>query len=262
MNTLYENRTHPLCFTRTNHLSPTPHMHKEIEMVFVEDGEAVAVADHNQYKLKKGDLFISFPNQIHYYKNCSTGLYYLVIVSRNMLLGIDREFKEYVPESNSIHIEEGDHLITLLRESVSSSGKYRDTIKYGYLNLIIAKILPMLTLHHTTQANRSTIQKVIDFCHENYSDDITLDDIADVLHLNKYYISHMINRQIGLSFNNFINSLRVDAACDLLKDNDKKIADVADEVGFGSIRTFNRIFREQMDMTPREYRELFLGEKK
>ena len=57
-----------------------------------------------------------------------------------------------------------------------------------------------------------------------------------------------------MSFNNCINTFRINKSCDLLGETDKKISEISEEVGFGSIRTFNRAFMEIMNLTPLEYR--------
>ena len=76
--------------------------------------------------------------------------------------------------------------------------------------------------------------------------------ISEALHLNKYYISHMFKERMNIGFTDFINSLRTEHACELLK-KDVSITDVAFSSGFSSIRTFNRVFLENTGMTPRDY---------
>ena len=257
----YEERKDPLLFTLTHHLSPTPHIHKEIEMVYVFEGEVTAVADSCQKTIKNGEFFIAFPNQVHYYKDCAVGKYCLIIVSRHMLPGLSHDIKGHRPDSNHIFIGDNQALVNLLDIALKSSGKFVTAKKYGYLNIFMSDIIPLLSLTERTATDQTTIQKIIEFCHNNYTSEITLDDAAAELHLNKYYISHTISRQIGLSFSNYINSLRVDAACEMLLEDDAKIADIAGAIGFGSIRTFNRIFKEKMNMTPYAYRNMMLRPK-
>ena len=78
--------------------------------------------------------------------------------------------------------------------------------------------------------------------------------MAEGLHLSRCYISHLFNRKLSLGFNDYINMLRVQDACTQLLETDKKIADISEEVGFGSIRSFNRAFKNITGLTPLEYR--------
>ena len=74
--------------------------------------------------------------------------------------------------------------------------------------------------------------------------------------MSKYHISHLFNNKLGISFNTYINTLRINTACDLLEETDKKTTDISEEIGFGSIRSFNRAFLQIMDMSPLQYRKL------
>lgn len=261
MATIYEKRESSILFVKTPHLSPTPHMHKELEIIYVADGEVTAYADRKQYKMKSGDIFITFPNQIHYYKDCSLGEYYLSIISRHALIEISQHFKGVAPEQNCFCVSDEPALLDIVERLQSCRGANSVTKKYGYLNVLMAELLPRFNAKPTNQSDSTTVQKIIDFCHANYTREITLDDAAAELHLNKYYISHTVSRELGLTFGGFINTLRIDAACGALEEGDRKIADIAGDVGFGSIRTFNRIFKENTGMTPYEYKGKFIEAK-
>jgi transcriptional regulator GlxA family with amidase domain len=66
-----------------------------------------------------------------------------------------------------------------------------------------------------------------------------------------------LNEKLGLSFVTYLNTLRIHNACDLLEDTDKKMAEISADVGFGSIRSFNRAFQTAMNMSPSDYRNQF-----
>jgi AraC-like DNA-binding protein len=95
---------------------------------------------------------------------------------------------------------------------------------------------------------------VLDYCTKNFSNDLTLDILAEDLHVSKFHISHLLNQKLGISFSTYLNNIRVHRACFLLNNSDNKISDISEEVGFGSIRSFNRAFKSVMNMTPLEYR--------
>ena len=257
MSAVYENRELPVALDPQRSLTTLPHMHKEIEIIYVAKGHTEAFADRFHGEIREGELYISFPNQIHYYKNCVEGKYYVAIVSADMLFGIQNELRNFSPKKNIISLPKNSPLHSLFKNAVKSSGELRMTQLCGYLNLIISEIIPLLELKPLIQSDNSTLKGILDFCSHNFSANLSLDDVADNLHLSKYYISHVINRQLGLSFNDYINSLKIDDACEQLKETDKRIADISEEAGFGSIRTFNRIFKEITGLTPLEYRRQF-----
>ena len=252
----YENKIEPCHATVEAFLSPQPHLHKEIEMIYVKEGEAIAHADKNCYRITEGDLFITFPNQIHYYENSIAGKYGLFIISQDAFFCFKNKFKMFIPDCNVINVHRESDINEYIKKAVNSDGEYRDTIISGYMNLIMAEIIEQLELKPRMQSNKTSLRDILAFCAEHYSEDITLEYVAENLHLSKYYISRLLNRQIDLSFSDYINTLRVNAACGLLEETDKKIADISEDVGFGTIRSFNRAFLRVTNMTPVQYRAL------
>lgn len=253
MDIIYENKTSPVSSVSGSTLGITAHLHKELEIVHVLDGKAVAYADTNSYRLKKGDTFITFPNQVHYYDTLQIGCFLVFIFSADIIYGFGSEILKSRPNINFIpagNIE----LQNIFEKMRCAEGKYADTILTGYLNVAMSIILPQLTLKTVDVESNSTFNCLIDFCTRNFKEDITLDLVAEKLHLSKYYISHLINRKLHQNFNEYINSLRISEACNMLKETDTKIADISEDVGFGTIRSFNRAFKQLKGVSPAEYR--------
>ncbi len=112
------------------------------------------------------------------------------------------------------------------------------------------RLLPQCSLVPVQNTSNQTIKNILDYCNKHYTERLTLDTLAQALHLNKYYISHALNKHINMRLNTFINSLRTEEACHLLKNTDKKISAISQTVGYDTIRSFNRAFMEIMGMTP------------
>ena len=89
----------------------------------------------------------------------------------------------------------------------------------------------------------------------HFSERLRLEDVAEVLHINKYYISHLFRQKLSMGFGDYVRTLRVGQACRLLERQSMSITDVAYGVGFSSPRTFNRAFAKYTGMTPREYQK-------
>ena len=86
--------------------------------------------------------------------------------------------------------------------------------------------------------------------------DLKVTDIATALGTNRRFISDCINSQKGCTFNQFINTYRVEHAKRLMRQNpDKKIADVYMEAGFANEQSFFRTFKAITGQTPKEWRQ-------
>ncbi len=87
---------------------------------------------------------------------------------------------------------------------------------------------------------------------------LTIESLADTLNINRYYISQVINEQMGKNFSDFINHYRVEETKALLQDPKKdhyKILAIGYEAGFNSKTTFNTTFKKFTGMSPSQYRK-------
>lgn len=79
--------------------------------------------------------------------------------------------------------------------------------------------------------------------------------MSERLGYNYYYLSKCFHKIFSMSFTDFLNSYRLDAALSMLTETDKDITDIALESGFQSIRSFNEFFKKNIGTTPAKYRK-------
>ncbi|MFK8082035.1 MAG: AraC family transcriptional regulator [Granulosicoccus sp.] len=104
------------------------------------------------------------------------------------------------------------------------------------------------------QASQDKIEEVTQYISENYSQEITLSEMAKRVAMNDSAFSRFFAKATGNSFNRFVNRVRISKACELLSDTETPITAICYETGFNNIANFNRRFRELKESTPREYR--------
>lgn len=238
-----------------NMLSPIPHMHKDLELIYIKKGNAICYADNKQLKLGEGDIFLTFPNQVHYYHNAEPGQYYVCIFSPDVLFGMGDVLDDYVPKINTISTRNKQVEKIFSDMMKDSESEYNLTYRVGLINQLMALVMADLELEERNKTKNTTLHKILRYCEDNFTSDITLDTAAETLHFSKYHISHLFNEKIGISFSTYINNLRIYKACELLKMSDNKTSFISEEVGFGSIRSFNRAFLQFMKQTPVQYRK-------
>ncbi|MBR5376109.1 MAG: helix-turn-helix domain-containing protein [Lachnospiraceae bacterium] len=93
------------------------------------------------------------------------------------------------------------------------------------------------------------------YIEENYSRDISLDDVAGYAEVSPYYLSRTFKEETGETFMEYLTSLRMKKAMELMKDPDYSIKDICTEVGYSDPNYFSRIFKKSEGLTPTEYRE-------
>ncbi len=251
----YEYKSQPVLVQRpAKNLTPLPHLHKELEIVYVEKGKMTAFADENICTVEEGNLYISFPNQIHYYSHGEDCLFRVLIVTPDLFHGINDILYGNLPENNCVVLDPDDPAKEYLHRICEVTGECAITEYVGWFNLLMTRILPKLRLSPTIMSDHSTLHSILEFCATHYTEELSLEYVAGALHLSRCYISHLFSEKLSLGFNDYVNMLRVRQACYLLLDTDKKIADISEDVGFGSIRSFNRAFQRNIGTTPAEYR--------
>lgn len=99
------------------------------------------------------------------------------------------------------------------------------------------------------------IDFVQDYLRAHYSGDITLDMLADKLNISRSYLSTYFKERTGINFVDYVNSIRIHNAKQLLSQSDMKIQKAALQVGYQNINSFNRMFKKFTGLTPSEFRK-------
>lgn len=121
---------------------------------------------------------------------------------------------------------------------------------------LIKKISPADSL---VQSSRSDIIKnVIDYIQENYSQSVSLQDIADHVHLSREYLCRIFHSVSNITPITYLNQYRIQKSALLLLTTDKSISDIAFSCGFHSSSYFNKLFLRDMGCTPKEYKKKIL----
>ena len=95
--------------------------------------------------------------------------------------------------------------------------------------------------------------KMKEYIQEHYSEDITLEDIADKVFLNSVYLSKYFKKHVGETFTDYLLSVRIVNAIKLLKEGKYKVYEISEMVGYKSSRFFSKQFKNYTGYTPKAY---------
>lgn len=240
-------------------LAPLPHLHKHIEIVLMTKGKTIAVADSREVLMEAGDLYISFPNQIHYYIDKTVNnKHNILIISPDIIPEFRREFTSFRPVSPVLKAADRNPRIVSavdnMVEAYAASGKYLNEQMRGNMLILLSELFSSMPLEKKPATDNNLLSDIIKYCYENYMEDITLDALARALHVSRFYISHLFGNQFHVSFRDYINSLRIGQAKELMRQKQLSITEIAYAVGYNSARTFGRCFRQLEGVSPTEYR--------
>jgi len=131
------------------------------------------------------------------------------------------------------------------------------SLYYRLLHLLSANFLHYDNASETAEPVRtdSRTAEIADFIRKNYDKPIRLNDLADQLHLSVAYLSKYIKKNLGMSFLDYLCSIRLSHAVTALVHTNASVAHIAMDTGFANLSAFNKAFREQYHMTPSAYRQ-------
>lgn len=99
-------------------------------------------------------------------------------------------------------------------------------------------------------------QTVLKYLQENYSDSgLSLNGIAEQLHVSAPYLSKIFREETGDNFQNYLQRIRIKKATELLQDESLLIYDIAEQCGYSSQHYFSAAFKKEVGMSPAEYRK-------
>lgn len=102
---------------------------------------------------------------------------------------------------------------------------------------------------------QSDMLKVKNYVSDHYKSGITIREISGHVYINPVYLGHLFRKWFGCGFNEYVNRLRIEEAKRLLAETDRKVGDIAKEVGYGEYGTFLKQFEKYAGMKPAEYRD-------
>jgi len=100
------------------------------------------------------------------------------------------------------------------------------------------------------------VKSAVDYISEHYMKPLTLEDLAQQVHLSPAYFSYLFSREQGQTLTEFLTATRLGEAKELLKTNPVlSISDIAEQVGYEDANYFSRLFKKKTGITPGRYRK-------
>jgi two-component system response regulator YesN len=153
----------------------------------------------------------------------------------------------------------GNHSLRLL--DILDNGEYSykhiaECKSSSSMSTILAGLIHSVSdcLFSSNKVNSGVVNMVMEYIHKNYNHDITLNLIANYVHLNSSYLSRVFCKMTGKTIVEVVNGARIEKAKEMLAKNEIKISEIASLVGIEDANYFSQLFRKRTGMTPSEYK--------
>lgn len=157
------------------------------------------------------------------------------------------------------------------RRNIDIMGLFTDKYNYNdYMNSFkdvkslkkgISFIIKSIANTSFTDDSKDDVQRAKEYILANISNNISVKDVADYVHLSPEYFSKLFKKETGENVKNYILRIKVDAAKDLLENPNIPVSIVASEVGYSNFSHFTQMFKKHENITPSEYRKQYLKHK-
>lgn len=263
--------------TGTNNEEVTPkHIHDFDEIVIVLGGSGYQHINSERYFVSMGDVFIVKGEALHYFTDThnlslfNIGFqpwvidYFTPLLQQlpgyHTLFVLEPAYRKQNKFSQKLHLDAAN--MQLLSGMLHDLSEEFQTIKPGrefIVTSLFMQITGFLCRRHSASTPEGTYgagacAKIIEYIETNYMETITLEQLSQISGMSKNGIIAMFKRLYGMTPVKYMNNLRLYKACELLKNTDMPISQLAYQCGFADSNYFARVFKEQRGTTPREYR--------
>jgi len=248
------------------------HHHDFYEIYFFLSGNVQYNIESRSYLLTPGDVLLISPMELHQPMFSSEHRAYERIV-----LWIDKQFLEgfslpgqdftrcfdtTLPGHTNLLRPEGvsRQFLTFLLEQLitesTSEDTYREIASMTYLAQVLIT-LNRLVRQQTRKEDRvtapeSAVYSILGYINEHYSEDLTLDYLANKFFISKYHLSREFQRLVGTSVHRYIIQKRLVMAKQMLSEG-KPSSEVYQHCGFGDYSNFYRSFKAEYQISPKDY---------
>lgn len=119
----------------------------------------------------------------------------------------------------------------------------------------VAFLVRQITSYCESDTNQDAVQRARAYILANLSNDISVKDVAEHIHLNPEYFSKLFKKEMGENVKNYMLRIKVDAAKDMLKNPNIPVSIVSLELGYSNFSHFTQMFKKHEGITPSEYRK-------
>ena len=104
-------------------------------------------------------------------------------------------------------------------------------------------------------SSNTIVSRAKEYIKNQYNKDISLDDVSREVNISPYYFSKLFKDETGQNFIEYVTSIRMERAKELLEHSDKSMKEICVEIGYGDANYFSRTFKKNVGVTPTEYKE-------
>ncbi len=254
---------------RVMHKFTLYHWHPEVEIFYILRGSYEMYSPQGCQTVKEGELYLVTPGEDHAIRALERkGTYWSVGFALSMVAGTPNSFlqSQFVLPLQSGKLQLPRNLISghpvyeTVRSQIETLIAMEDKTQSFKLtahvaaNMICAALFPYCIAvtgpAKGCSREHDAAKTCVQYIHDHYSKQITVEQLAQLVHLHPNYLCGVFKKHIGMTIVAYLKLYRVRQARKLLSDINLSLQQVAERTGFNSVSYFSRVFKEEMGISP------------
>ncbi len=236
-----------------------PHWHGFVELEFFIEGTGTHIYNDTTFQIKPGDAWILSTDDSHQL-NLDKGM-----KSINIALDPDilhEKLRKHLSMFHPLHCTFDEDETRTFLEKVEILWHEQETRELLSRVKAVSVINEMLvdiarkSSTNTIPVKNSLVNDMVNYLQANYKNNISLAELAHIFSFTPNYCGHLFKQMTGITFNDYLNNLRVKHACKLLLSSNLSIREIAFDSGFNSLEYFYATFKKFYGITPAKYKTL------
>ncbi|MCR2806298.1 AraC family transcriptional regulator [Paenibacillus sp. SCIV0701] len=249
---------------------PRPHEHPFFELYYLLDGERVYFMDDKVFTVRKGDMMIVRPHDLHSTASTDKPNFERVLIgfSRSFIEQGDAEVARLldggasrlmrIPLKDQPEIER--LLRSMLKECEAEQPHYSSLIRSMMNELLIRLHRIEIALHHQASLENEhpmhqKISEIAQYIKANYYEKLTLEQVAKHFFISPSYLSRLFSKLTGFHFREYLQVVRIREAQKMLVNGRESVQLISEQAGFEHIAHFNKTFKKITGTTPLQFRK-------
>ena len=257
-------------------LSYVVHVHDELEIAFVRSGETTVIGENFMKRALSGDICVFMPGELHGFVSKADNRIFIMkakIAESDSSHGFTslssvRLNKNIITAKDAVYVKLLSAIENIQKEHEQKSTGFEYAVN-SIVYAVCADIVREIGFKRITTKQSEFISEsmkllglVEKYTAENYTHAVSLEQVSDYCNFSKYYFSHVFKKITGMTFFSYLTAYRLDRAKELIIKTDMNMTDISYHCGFGTPRSFNRLFRKHYGFSPTEYAKSACSPKK
>lgn len=240
---------------RYRNLHNLPHWHLESELIYIEQGTITVSNNHQKYRLVSGDAVFLGSGEVHYIKSEEDSVVEMALFDSAIIQDLLGRYQ--LRQAKLAHPYDISECLEGIRRELEERRPFFELQCCESIASLMIRIFRGEVLTEKTGAGEgssiSHYKRLLDEIENKYSY-ITFSDAAAFMGLSEPYFSKFFRKISGMTFSQYLNSVKLKHAVELLQDqkSDLSITEISARCGFDTIRHFNRVFKNMTGMSPRQ----------